>query len=118
MDPALNQINFKDCETKPYTLEFKNPDIEESYLETKKKNSIFALKWISISMAFFLFIFNYFSSKDYETENSVSLYLIHAYADLLFYFGFLLFFDGNLIYFIFLKKSVILQQNSKISDFN
>ena len=40
LDPALNQINFKDCQMNPYNLEFRNPDIEESYVEFYRKELV------------------------------------------------------------------------------
>jgi hypothetical protein len=108
LDPALNQINFKDCQMNPYNLEFRNPDIEESYVEFYRKEAFVSEKWISISMALFLFGFNYFSYKDFEKYELLPFYLIHSYADLLFVFGFLLFIGGNRAYFHSLKQAVFL----------
>lgn len=103
----MNQINFKDCQMNPSNLEFRNVDIEESYVEFFRKGSFLNQKWISIAMAFFLFGFNYFSTKDFESNELLPFYLIHTYADLLFVFGFLLFIEGNKPYYLHLKKLVL-----------
>ena len=87
-----------------YCQEFKNPDIEESYIEFKRKASLVSQKWVSILMSLFLFGFNYFSSQNKEIYTPLNFYLIHFYADLLFVFGILMFFQANVPYYhIFIR---------------
>jgi len=91
---------------KPYSQEFKNPDIEESYIEFKRKISIASQKWVAILMSLFLFGFNYFLSQDNEIYSPLNFYLIHFYADLLFVFGFSMFFETNWPYYHIFKRAV------------
>ena len=95
---------------KPYSQEFKNPDIEESYIEYKRKTSVASQKWVAMLMALFLFGSNYFSSQESESYSPLSFYLIHFYADLLFVFGFSMFFETNVPYYHIFKRAVFFKK--------
>ncbi len=100
-----------------YCQEFKNRDIEENYIEFKRKASTVSQKWVAILMSLFLFGFNYFSSQDKQIFTPLNFYLIHFYADLLFVFGILMFFDANLPYDHILKRAVFLYFSFEIKSF-
>lgn len=107
MDPTINQINYQDCEMDDRLLEFKNNDIEGNFLEINRQNLKGTLKWMTLFMAWSLFLFNYYSFKNKQIyEPSPSYYLIHSYANLYLVFGALIFFENNGLFHRIFEKIV------------
>lgn len=103
-------MNKKDCEMNFRTLEFKNKDIEESFLEIHRAKTVNFIKWISIMISSCLFAFNYYvSNKNKPTYGQFSIYyLFHSDINFLCVLGFMLFLANKKTYYNIFEKIVFI----------